>query len=230
MKMIELQVLGSARIGKFSQSALAVKRFGDAGKLISVSGLPVHDKYGDLNGVYKLDGILNPNDVGSNNWMRKNSDGWDLTLSVHHPEGFEFFYCTISASGKPGGSTAATGPEITGEPTFPWISWPDVCTKITEQFELSKGNNKLLMSDRGITLNADGPGLALSFTSSNLNSNLLTIAHLAGRKFVTGLVCTTWPKSVNYVSESQLQLDFTGVEVSGTQYVWFDGIEGAQIQ
>lgn len=230
MKLIELQVLGSARIGRFSQSALAVKRFGDAGKLIGVSGLPVHEEYGDLNGVYKLDGILNSDDVGANHWKRKNLDGWELALSVYSSEGSEVFKCIISASGKPGGSIAATGPEITGEPTLPWISWPEVCTKITEQFELSKGSNKLLMSDSGIMLNADGPGLALSFTSSNLNSNLLTIAHSARRKFVTGLVCTTWPKSVNYVSESQLQLDFTGVEVSGTQYVWFDGIEGAQIQ
>lgn len=230
MKLIELQVLGGARIGKFRQESLSVKRFGDAGKLINVSGLSIHEEYGGLNGVYELDGILNPNDVGSNYWKRKNSDGWELSLSVHHSEGSEVFYCVIVASGKPGGSTAATGPEITGEPTFPWISWPEVCTKITEQFELSKGSNKLLMSDSDIMLNADRSGSALPFTSSNLSSNLLTIAHSAGRKFVTGLACTVWPKSVSYVSESQLQLDFTGVEVSGTQYVWFDGIEGAQIQ
>lgn len=230
MKLIELQVLGGARIGRFSQSALTVKRFGDAGKLINVSGLPVHETYGDLNGIYELDGILNSDDVGSNNWRRKNSDGWDLALSVHHSEGSAVFYCMISAGGKPGGSTAATGPEINGEPTLPWVSWPEVCTKITEQFELSKGSSKLLMSDNDIMLSADGPNVALPFTSSNLNSNLLTIAHSAGRKFVTGLACTVWPKSISYVSESQLQLDFTGVEVSGTQYIWFDGIEGAQIQ
>lgn len=230
MKMIELQVLGGVRIGKFRQESLSVKRFGDAGKLINVSGLLIHEEYGDLNGVYELDGILNPNDVGSNYWKRKNSDGWELSLSVHHSEGSEVFYCIIGAGGKPGGSTAATGPEITGEPTLPWISWPEVCTKITEQFELSKGSNKLLMSDNDIMLNVAGPNTALSFTSSNLNSNLLTITHSTGRKFVTGLACTIWPKSVNYVSESQLQLDFTGVEVSGTQYIWFDGIEGAQIQ
>lgn len=99
-----------------------------------------------------------------------------------------------------------------------------------EQFELSNGNNKLSLSDEKLILNAGGSGSALTFSSANLISNKLTIVHSAGRKFITGLACTTWPKQVSYVSENQLQLDFTGIELTGTQQVWFDGIEGAQIQ
>ena len=97
-----------------------------------------------------------------------------------------------------------------------------------EFFEMVNGGRSLKLDDSQFQLVESGA--PISFTVASLDgSGQLTVKHRLRSRYVPGIYCSVWPKSIIFQSEEILKLDFAGIDLAGTQELWFPGCEGAEI-
>lgn len=236
-KFIELQTLGTSKIGRFNQAEFRVKKETvNSDHVIEVSGVVLSDSYaqqfGDVNGIYTNSSYSET--IINNSWSFVNTDGVTCTLTPVK-QGTNYWNGWAITCQQTGVIQYVAYSQLASsesEVTWPWIQWSSNVRLIGvdyAKFSIKCGKQRVDFADNQL-ITYFPPGEVLEFTASDLSGNKLTVIHSLGQQFVPGITCTVRPVQINYVNTQTFELDFTGISIAGTQQLWFPKNKGAHIQ